>query len=471
MSYGADPRGRELSTLAMQRAIDACTLSGGGTVVVPPGRYRIATITIKNNVTLQFEKETFVDAPRLYSQYSPYNSLIRASGSTNVALRGPVIINGQGTNYWNVVPNPNPFYTVSQNRPVPIVQFLNCSNVVVDGITILYSPSWALSPYSSTNVTIRNVTILNDFAAPNTDGIDICQSKDVLVTGCRIATADDPISIKNMEPTVAANLSRNITITNCDLISPYYSFRIGSESRVGIVENIVFTDCFTHANGTNVGMHSGFALECVDGGTLRNVRISRIRSENARAPVFIRLGSRNTSPPTPTGPGIIQDVLIEDVSSTVVTSQREFGIEIHGIPTALITNVTIRNFTMIPRGGVKFSNLGVTNIADLVVLDKETSYPSADMFGWLPGYGVYCRHTRGLTLQNVNILPLLADVRPTVAFDDVDGLSISNLVTSFPGTELRTGPSLWFATNSPSITISAVTNSAVPPGGWILSTP
>ena len=99
------------------------------------------------------------------------------------------------------------------------------------------------------------------------------------------------------------------------------------------------------------------------------------------------------------------------------------------------------------------------------------SYPSADMFGWLPGYGVYCRHTRGLTLQNVNILPLLADVRPTVAFDDVDGLSISNLVTSFPGIELRTGPSLWFATNSPSITISAVTNSAVPPGGWILSTP
>ena len=77
MSYGADPRGRELSTLAMQRAIDACTLSGGGTVVVPPGRYRIATITIKNNVTLQFEKETFVDAPRLYSQYSPYNSLFR----------------------------------------------------------------------------------------------------------------------------------------------------------------------------------------------------------------------------------------------------------------------------------------------------------------------------------------------------------------------------------------------------------
>ena len=43
-------------------------------------------------------------------------------------------------------------------------------------------------------------------------------------------------------------------------------------------------------------------------------------------------------------------------------------------------------FPITPRGGVKFSNLGVTNIADLVVLEKETSYPSADMFGWLPGY-------------------------------------------------------------------------------------
>ena len=472
LSYGADATGRNWSTTQIQKAIDACTAAGGGTVLFPPGRYRTATITIKDNVALQFEKETFIDGPKLYAQYAPFNSLIRASGSTNVALRGPVIINGQGTNYWRVVPNPVALYTVTQTRPVPIVQFLNCSNVVVEGITIMWAPSWSLSPYSSTNVTIRNVTILNDFFAPNTDGIDICQSKDVLVTGCRISTADDPITIKNMEPTAAANLSRNITITNCDLTSPYYSFRIGSESRVGIIENIVYTDCRTRANGIPLGQHSGIALECVDGGTLRNVHVQRITCENARAPVFIRLGNRGVgqtnSPPIP---GVIQDILIEDITSTVATTQREYGLEIHGLPSACITNVTLRNITLIPRGDVRFSHLGVTNVAQMVVPELPTNYPSADMFGFLQGYGVYCRHTRGLTLQNINILPLNPDVRPTLAFDDVSGIVISNLVTSFPGIDLRTGPSLSFVTNSPPVTINAVVNPAAPPGGWILSTP
>ena len=63
----------------------------------------------------------------------------------------------------------------------------------------------------------------------------------------------------------------------------------------------------------------------------------------------------------------------------------------------------------------------------------------------------------------------LADV--SLVFNDVSGLSISNVVAGYPNMTNRTGASMYFVTNSPSITISAVTNLNVPPGGYILSTP
>ncbi len=472
LSYGADVTGRTWSTTAVQKAIDACTAAGGGNVVFPPGRYRLSMVSLKDNVTLLFEKESFVDGPRLYSEYTPLKFLFRAAYVTNVVMRGPVIINGQGSNYWNVVPNPTTWYSSRQSAPVPLVQFRSCSNVVVDGITIVNSPSWALSPYTSTNVTIRNVTIINDLYGPNTDGINVCQSKNVLITGCRVSTGDDPIAIKNMDTVAADNYSSNITITNCDLTSPSYSLKIGTESRVGVIENVIYTDCRTYPHRPDLGNHSGIALQSMDGGILRNVRVTRIQSVGVRSPIFIRLGNRGVGQAGPPfTPGKIQDILIEDVYATGVSTNREFGIQIHGLPSTTVSNIHLRNITIIPRGDVRFSHLGVTNIAQLVVPEKEADYPSVDMFGWIPAFGLFCRHAQAITLQNLNLLPQNPDVRPALAFNDVSGLSISNVVAGYPNMTNRTGASMYFVTNSPSITISATTNLTIPPGGYILSTP
>lgn len=470
LSYGADVTGRNWSTVAVQKAIDACTAAGGGIVLFPPGRYRLGMVSLKNNVTLQFEKESFVDGPRLYSEYTPLKFLFRAAYVTNVVIRGPVIINGQGSNYWNVVPNPTTWYSRRQSVPVPLVQFRSCSNVVVDGITIVNSPSWALSPYSSTNVTIRNVTIINDFYGPNTDGINVCQSKDVLITGCRVTTGDDPIAIKNMEPLAVDNYTSNVTITNCDLATPSYALKIGTESRVGVVENIIYTDCRTRPHRADLGKHSGIALQSMDGGILRNVRVTRVTSEGTRSPVFIRLGNRGdgqtNSPPIP---GRIENVLIEDVTVTGVSTNREFGIQIHGLPSMSVSNIVLRNIRIVPRGDVRYSHLGVSSIDQLVVPEKEADYPSVDMFGWIPAFGVYCRHAQQVTLQNLELLPQNPDVRPAITFDDVSSLQVSNVFAVYPGMTNRPLASMYFVTNSPGVTITGVTNSVG--GGWTLATP
>jgi polygalacturonase len=51
-SHGAKGDGRANDAPAIQKAIDACARSGGGTVYFPTGNYLSGTIVLKSNVTL-----------------------------------------------------------------------------------------------------------------------------------------------------------------------------------------------------------------------------------------------------------------------------------------------------------------------------------------------------------------------------------------------------------------------------------
>ena len=52
LDYNAKGDGVTLNTRSIQAAIDACSKSGGGTVLFPAGRYISGTIYLKSNVTL-----------------------------------------------------------------------------------------------------------------------------------------------------------------------------------------------------------------------------------------------------------------------------------------------------------------------------------------------------------------------------------------------------------------------------------
>ena len=470
LDYGADATGRQWSTPAIQKAIDACNRAGGGNVIFPRGRFRSNYLELKSNVTLQFEPESFLVAPLTYGEYAPFKSLIRANHAEHVGLRGPGVIMGQGARFWNLVPNPTTWHTASNERPSPLVQFKYCRDVTVDGITITNAPSWTLSPWGCTNVTIRNVTIRNDIYGPNTDGIDLCQCQDVVVSDCRIVTGDDAIVIKNKSEIPAENVSRNITVTRCYLTTPSYALKIGTESRVGIFENISWTDCRTYAGTVAWGMHSPLAIESVDGATIRHVRVARITCDGARSPIFIRLGNRGTGQTTsPPRPGSIQDVVIEDVSTTPNVGDREFGIQIHGVRDGTLANIILRRISMASRGGVTHRHLNVSDVADLTVPEKEERYPSVDMFGWIPAHGIYCRHVQGLTLENIDLQLAATDVRPALVLDDVRDVTVRQLQVVHPGIEMRSGASLHRIVNSPGVQLSPRAKTAAAKPGWVLS--
>ena len=60
LDYGADMSGVQLSTAAIQGAIDDCTKAGGGTVIVPAGIYLTGPIELKSNVRLYTERNSLI---------------------------------------------------------------------------------------------------------------------------------------------------------------------------------------------------------------------------------------------------------------------------------------------------------------------------------------------------------------------------------------------------------------------------
>ena len=55
INYGAVSDTTQLSTVAIQRAIDDCSANQGGRVIIPAGNYKTGTIILRSNVHLFFE--------------------------------------------------------------------------------------------------------------------------------------------------------------------------------------------------------------------------------------------------------------------------------------------------------------------------------------------------------------------------------------------------------------------------------
>src|ERR1700733_8123422 len=70
-SYGAKADGKTLNTKAINQAISACSMAGGGTVIFPAGAYLTGSINLLNNVTLQLEAGAVLMASTNLADYVP----------------------------------------------------------------------------------------------------------------------------------------------------------------------------------------------------------------------------------------------------------------------------------------------------------------------------------------------------------------------------------------------------------------
>ena len=419
--YGAKADGKTLCTTAIQKAIDACSKSGGGTVYLPPGTFLSGTIYLKSSVTLRLDPACTllgskdlkdypptVQAFRSYTDNYTDKSLIYAEKAERIAIIGGGIIDGQGASF------EGPYMV----RPY-MIRMIECRNVMVEGVTIRNSPMWVQHFLACDDVRITGVTV-RSLVNHNNDGIDIDSCHRVVISDCNIVSGDDAIVLKS----TSARVCRDVAVSNCVLSTRCNALKMGTESNGGF-QNITITNCVIY----NTRL-AGVALEIVDGGTMDCVVVSNITMKNVGAPIFLRLGNRarpfkkDMEKP---GIGVMRNVTISHIEATGADPT---GCAISGLPEAAIENVTLSNVRLSFEGG------GTKTDAARPISEEPTAYPEYKMFGKLPAYGFYCRHVKGLKLLNVQLQWAKPDQRHAVVFDDVEDALIDDLdAPGSPGAE------------------------------------
>jgi polygalacturonase len=218
------------------------------------------------------------------------------------------------------------------------------------------------------------------------------------------------MGMENKRPT------EHITVTNCVLRTNCSNFKFGTES-TGDFRNIAFTNCTMHPRDKGRRPISGISLEAVDGAHIDGVVISNVVMEGVETPVFIRLGNRGRGMTPPT-PGSVQNISI----SNIIVRNSSMASSVTGIPGAKVKRVSLDGFHISMEGGSQQST-------NLDVPENIAKYPEGNMFGPLPAYGFYGRHTEGLALTNFQVRWDKEDVRPAMVFDDVKDLSLDGVRT------------------------------------------
>lgn len=111
-------------------------------------------------------------------------------------------------------------------------------NVEVNGITIRGSFAWTIVPRSSRHVTIRNVKICGG-RVQNDDGMNPCNSQDVLITDCFIRSDDDCVAMKGLDLNAPNNNVERVTVENSTLwCDRARIFLLGHESRAAFMRQV-----------------------------------------------------------------------------------------------------------------------------------------------------------------------------------------------------------------------------------------
>ncbi len=102
-------------------------------------------------------------------------------------------------------------------RPV-MVSFIECKNILLQGVLFENSPSWNIHPLMCENIIIDNVFIRNPSFAQNGDGLDLESCKNVIVVNSTLDVGDDAICIKsgrNEEGRRRGMPTENVLVDNC----------------------------------------------------------------------------------------------------------------------------------------------------------------------------------------------------------------------------------------------------------------
>ena len=314
VDFGAKGDGEAKNTESFRLAIAACNDAGGGTVLVPPGKWVTGAIHLKSNVNLHLDEGAeihFSDDPEDYLpvvftrcaglELMNYSPLIYASHCENIAITGPGRLFGHGKKWWRwVKPEAQTARRIYEEQVLKDIppekricgtpecamrpQFINpihCTNVLFEGFTIAGGgPFWTFDITYCDHVIVRGLTI-NTQGGPNNDGVNFDSTRNGLLEYCEINSEDDCCGLKsglNEDGWRVGRPTENIVIRHVrGLASSTGGVVCGSEMSGG-VRNIYVYDCEFLGNKRALWIKSNPSR----GGIVENIWFENIRLHNVQ---------------------------------------------------------------------------------------------------------------------------------------------------------------------------------------------
>jgi polygalacturonase len=456
--FGGNPNGIALNTEAFEKAMEALSQKGGGTLIVPKGIWFTGPIVFRSNINMHLEKGALILFSPDFDLYPLVKTIFEGLGTyrcqspisgrnlENIAITGEGSINGYGEawrplkkekvtdskwkqvvasggfvlngNYWVPTEGSMKGHLMSDMnvprrdmteeqwldikdflRPV-MVSFIECKNVYLQGVLFENSPAWNLHPLMCENVIVDGIYVRNPSYSQNGDGIDLESCVNSIVVNSTFDVGDDAICIKSGKDEDGRRRARpteNLIVDNCKVFHGHGGFIVGSEMSGG-VKNISVKNC--QFIGTDVGLR--FKSARGRGGVVENIYISDIYMYNIVTESFLfdlYYGGKSASESLADG-----DLTPAEGNVFAVTEK-----------TPVFKNIYVKNLvSKNARRAMFFNGLPEMNIENI---NLENAFITAR-------YGAEFSESKDITFKDVTVIP---EKGPAYLFNNVKNFRSENL--------------------------------------------
>lgn len=372
-------------TNVFKKVIEDLKALGGGSVLVPPGKFYTGAIELFSNITLHLEKDAVLAfLPNISNEFYPlrrsrfegievinFSPLIYAKDCCNITIEGRGTVDG-GADLFNWMPFKYGLFNIKSQerirnqifqmaekdiavenrvfddktstlRPCFIVPY-NCKNVKITGITINNAPFWNINPIFCENVLIKGLNINSCYF--NNDGCDPESCTNVIIEDCIFNTGDDCIAIKsrrNADGEKYHKASENIIIRNNLFKDGHGGITIGSEISGGC-QNIYAHDNIFDSPRLDYAIR--FKTNRMRGGVIEKIYIWNSTIKKAKvsliyADFFYEEGENGSRTP------VLQDCYFENIKSPKTASEvATYPMVLKGFTDSKIKNFYLKNIEL-----------------------------------------------------------------------------------------------------------------------------
>ena len=408
-TFGVTRDGIAEETVKIQSAVDECA-EKGEVLEFTEGIYISFPLELKDNSNIYIGENAVIKACEEWKGWEKTDKMpfIYAEGKNNISIEGSGIVDCSREMFHDCEGAP-----VSRLRPENTIQFTNCENITVTGITVRESVCNNLYFKMCRNVFLEDIVIRNPewWKSHNSDGIAISGGENIEIMNCDIETGNDGVSVKTSE----GETVKNVKIHNCLIRTTRTAIKIGTTLYGDVcdvdIKNIKIED---HREKNIVrhpeqGGHvwSALALVTTRGGNIFNINADNIEAEFANTP-FLMVAEQKFG--VKENIGKISDILINRLNVKHAIRAAQINIADGSIGENIkITNSTFVNFE---------NHKGEYHC--------ETAcgrwYPAGYTYGHMPAYGLYGNNVKNVDLSGSIFKEDLYSKRPSTILKGGDML-------------------------------------------------